>query len=144
MGNSVPHVPHVLHTRELEAAFRSFSLALGHRGIVVIGLLNYARIDRERDRIVNIRRVGHSEYIRFYDFLSNTRVRFNVLAIDWSGAEPTHRLYSTELRPYAVEEIAYALEWVGFSNVELFSNVALTPYDDASYGATVVARKKAG
>ncbi|TVR63587.1 MAG: class I SAM-dependent methyltransferase [Spirochaetaceae bacterium] len=139
MGNSIPHV---LHTRALEAAIRSFYRALGDRGIVVIQLLNYDRIAKSGDRIVNIRRDGSDEYVRFYDFLSKTRVRFNVLAIDWSGDKPTHRLYSTELKPYTLEQIIDSLEWVGFTDAAVYASMELAPYDDdASYGATVVARK---
>ena len=124
MGNSIPHL---LSDGDLDAAVGGFLRLLNPGGIVVLQLLNYARILARRERIVGINRQANREYVRFYDFLPR-RVRFNILEVAWDGDRPEHRLHSTELRPYLADELREALIRHGCRDVQMYSGLRLAPF----------------
>ena len=126
MGNSIPHL---MSDAELDLAIGGFLERLNEGGIVVLQLLNYARVPARQERIVGITRHGDKEYVRFYDFLPG-HLRFNILEIDWSGPSPSHRLHSTELRPYTAADLRQALTRHGCGSGELFGNLEFTPFDE--------------
>lgn len=128
MGNSLPHL---LTDADLSAALASFARLAAPGGIVVINLLNYARLLSVGERLVGIDRRGHREYIRFYDFLDADRLRFNILAIDWSSDAASHHLHSTTLRPYTWTALRDALLSHGYRDVEFFSGLRFAPFDPA-------------
>ena len=140
MGNSIPHL---LTDADLSAALGAFVRLAAPGGVIVLNLLNYARLQASGERIVGTDRRGQHEYIRFYDFLDADRVRFNILAVDWSsGSErPSHRLHSTTLRPYTCSALRDALVSHGYRDVELFSGLRFAPFDPVlSDTLTLVAR----
>jgi glycine/sarcosine N-methyltransferase len=140
MGNSIPHL---LTDADLAAALNSFARLAAPGGVIVLNLLNYARLQASGERIVGIDRRGQHEYIRFYDFLDTDRVRFNILAVDWSSAsgEPSHQLHSTTLRPYTCSALRDALLAHGCRDVEFFSGLRFAPFDpNTSDTVTLVAR----
>ncbi len=118
MANSVPHL---LTQQDLSRALKNFYVALRPRGILVFQLLNYERILREKERIVSINRQDNREFIRFYDFLEDGTVRFNVLRVYWpsrADVSPKHRLDSVRLYPYTSGELRRALDQHGFKDIE--------------------------
>ena len=125
MGNSIPHL---LSDKDLRTALGGFAELLRPDGIVVVQLLNYGRVLAEKERIVGINRAGDKEYVRFYDFLPD-RVRFNILEIDWSAGQCTHRLHSTELRPYTADDVATAMMRQGCSSVDFYSGLSFDGFD---------------
>lgn len=140
MGNSIPHL---LSDADLHAALAGFAARTAHGGHVVVNLLNYARVLAREERVVGIDRHGPMHYVRFYDFLGPDRLRFNILAIDSTADEPTHRLHSTTLRPYRWDELRDALLSRGCDQVEAFAGLRSEPFDPAaSDTVTLVARKK--
>ncbi len=139
MGNSLPHL---VSQADLEAALNSFASLLSKSGILILQVLNYARVLAEHQRIVNINRSGDREYVRFYDFEPSV-VQFNVLAIDWSKDPPNHELHSTTLRPYVVDEIARALKQSGFEIEGTHGGLDFSPHDPtSSVTAMIVARRQ--
>jgi ubiquinone/menaquinone biosynthesis C-methylase UbiE len=139
MGNSLPHL---VSQADLEAALTSFASLLSKSGILVLQVLNYARILAERQRIVDINRSGDREYIRFYDFEPSV-LQFNVLAVDWSQDPPSHELHSTTLRPYVIDEISTALKRSGFEIEGTHGGLDFSPFDpDRSVTAMLVARRQ--
>lgn len=142
MGNSLPHL---LEEADLAAALSGFADLLAPGGLAVVHLLNYDRILTGRQRLVGINRDDAGrEYVRFYDFLDNGRVRFNLLSIDWSGGgEATHELIGTELRPYTQSELTDALQAAGFDAVEPTAGLSLEPYNPLASGSlTLLAWKR--
>jgi len=69
LGNSIPHV---LKQSELTQTVAGFAQLLNSGGILLVHLLNYAKILTEQKRIIAVNRVGDHEYIRFYDFVSES------------------------------------------------------------------------
>lgn len=125
MGNSIPHL---LTDADLNASIAGFTHMLSPGGIIVLQLLNYARIMSRRERIVGINRQADQEYVRFYDFLPGL-LQFNILEINWGGREVEHRLHSTQLRPYVMEELRDALLRHGCQDVHAYSGLQFAPFD---------------
>lgn len=138
MGNSLPHV---LTDDQLAQTLAGFSQIVSDDGVVIVHLLNYARVLARQERVVGVTRHGDTEYVRFYDFLAES-VRFNVLEIRWSDGQPDHRLTSTLLRPYPAEQLVTALAAAGLGRVDLFGDLQFNAFDrDRSDVLVVVARK---
>lgn len=126
MGNSLPHL---LSDADLRAALEAFRAVLAESGVVVIHLLNYARVLARRERIVGVTREGDREYVRFYDFLPE-RVQFNILELHWEGGACRHELHQTTLRPYTAGQLKVALARAGFAAVELYNGPAVGPFSE--------------
>ncbi len=126
MGNSLVHV---MDEAALAAAVDNFLSVLAPGGHLLTTNLNYDRICAAGERIVGVNRAGPRQYVRFYDFLSESRIAFNVLQIDWSTPPPETRLHTTELRPWRPAQLLAALEAGGFERIESFGGVAFQPFD---------------
>ncbi len=151
MGNSIPHL---LEDAALTAALQGFYRLLNPGGVLVLQLLNYARVLARQERIVSIDRSAVScevasrgtiqrEYVRFYDFLPGL-VRFNILQITWTGdnAEPLTKLHSTTLRPYSAGELTAALGRSGFRDVQPFSGLNFAPFIEADSDTVMLVARK--
>lgn len=134
LGNSLPHI---LNDEELAQTFAGFARLLHPGGVLVIHLLNYAKILSQRERIVAITRHGPTEFIRFYDFLDDV-IRFNLLKITWHGHQSQPQLTSTTLRPYNSQIIETALATQGFSSIEFHGDWNFTPYNPAESQSLIV------
>ena len=73
LGNSLPHI---IEKPVLQQVFRVFRSLLTSDGIVVLQLLNYQNILKEKNRIISINRYQATEFIRFIDF-SGDLIQFN-------------------------------------------------------------------
>jgi glycine/sarcosine N-methyltransferase len=137
MGNSLPHI---LSDDDLAKTIAAFQKLVNPEGVAVVHLLNYDRILADGERIVGITRVDDVEYVRFYDFFHG-RLRFNILEVRWAGDRATHKLHSTELRPYRSGELVDAFTQGGFATVETYGTQAFDPFDvDQSDALVLVAR----
>jgi len=133
MGNSLPHV---LEDAELERTLAGFKRLLKPGGKLVLQILNYTAILNRQERIVAIDRADQTEYIRFYDFLSDSRfVHFNVLSIDQAARECTYELSSVKLRAYQREDLRQALELAGFADCAWCGDLALSTFLPDASGA---------
>ncbi len=126
LGNSLPHL---LSNEDLDKTLSGFNHMLQPGGRLIIQILNYHKILREKNRVVAVNRHANREFVRFYDFLPDN-IRFNVLSIDWSGEKPGHRLLSTQLHPYMIEELESALRRTGFGHPEVFGDMEFEPYEE--------------
>jgi SAM-dependent methyltransferase len=124
LGNSLPHITSPIELADTLDTIRSI---LRERGLLIIQMLNYDRILKNRERIVSINRHHDREFIRFYDF-SKPLLRFNVLSIVWEEDKPTHSLSSTELYPYTYNKLQKKLESQGFKIREQFGSMKFDAY----------------
>ncbi len=111
LGNSVAHI---LSGEELRLTLQAFHTTLSQSGLLIIQLLNYQPILRNQNRILGINYSHEDQYIRFYDFLENGSIRFNILKIVRSQDEVQHELFSEILYPWVMDEMREALEDSGF------------------------------
>ena len=138
LGNSLPHL---LSEDDLRRTLQSFYAVLNAGGRVVIQMLNYSRILRDRERIVHISQEGDKQFIRFYDFI-DPLIRFNLLTFHWQQQKALHQLISTELYPYRLEELEQPLQEVGFTNLEYFGNMQFATFDDRQSTNLVMVAEK--
>lgn len=139
LGNSIPHI---LNRNELEKTLANFSRLLNKNGLLVIQLLNYDRILQEQNRIVNISNRDENEYIRFYDFLDEF-LQFNILVINRKEDKVSHRLNSVLLKPWLKNDFLPLLAAYSFTNIELWGNLAMQPFAEASSTDLVIKAIKA-
>jgi glycine/sarcosine N-methyltransferase len=135
LGNSLPHIESAI---KLRAVLSHWKRHLSPGGHVIIQLLNYARILRERERIVAVHRDGPLTVLRFYDF-TEPRITFNILTITDTAAGPQHALVSTPLTPFTAGDIADAARAAGCTAVELRSSLRLDPWSDDAKDVIVIA-----
>lgn len=134
LGNSLPHL---LDGRELTRALAGFGGLLAPKGVVVLQLLNYARVLARQERIVGVTRQGDTEYVRFYDFLEDL-VRFNVLKLTWSANGCRHDLACALLRPYTRDQIAAACRAAGLGRVDCYGGADFADFDERNSDALMV------
>jgi len=97
------------------------------QGILLIQILNYEKIQSEKQRIINITEGGDKYFIRFYDFIG-TELFFNILI--FNKEKPSeHKLISTKLFPHKLDDFNNALKRVELSEVEFFSDLELTVFN---------------
>lgn len=139
LGNSLPHLT---KPDEMKKALAEMFSVVKPGGVLVIQTLNYDRILMHKERIVNINRSDEHEFIRFYDFLDNGMIRFNVLMINWGQATPEHSINSLILKPYRSQEMISELSESGFMDIKLFEEPDFSPFDkEKSFAVTYIARK---
>jgi SAM-dependent methyltransferase len=123
LGNSLPHVA---SAQELTAVLSHWRSRLSAEGRILIQVLHYDRILRERERIVGVRRAGGVTIVRFYDF-TEPRITFNILTILPEGGAPAHSLIATELLPVTAAMLREAAAAADLAGVELFAGLSFDP-----------------
>ena len=126
LGNSLPHI---LSQDDLDKTISGFAQILRPGGILLIQLLNYHRILKDKKRIVAVTRNNNNEYIRFYDFLRDL-LQFNLLRIKWEGTKSKHTLSSTILFPYAFDILQRVLQEHKFSTINIYSDLDFNSFDE--------------
>jgi glycine/sarcosine N-methyltransferase len=137
LGNSLPHAE---SRQELARILGYWISNLLPGGRIVAQLLNYERILKTRERIVNIRRIGETTIVRFYDF-TEPRITFNVLTISAENDVIEHRMNSTLLLPITAEDVLRAAAEAGCGEVTLFSTLAREPFGENSKDLIAVIQK---
>ena len=124
MGNTLPHI---LADADLRQGLRAVRQALVPAGFFAVQLLNYAAILANRERIVSIDTQGGESFVRFYDFLPDGLLRFNLLRFPQAGG--AHSLSGVLLRPYGRAELESFLAEAGFGRISAFGSLAFAPFD---------------
>jgi ubiquinone/menaquinone biosynthesis C-methylase UbiE len=138
VGNSLPHLT---TEKKLGKVLQQWYRLLNPTGHVIIQILNYSKILKNKDRIINITRQNQKEYIRFYDFL-NQKLRFNVLMIDWEKQPPSQLLKSTILFPYEKKSLERLLQKADFTMLEFYGSLSLAAFlDDQSPNLVIIGQK---
>jgi SAM-dependent methyltransferase len=138
LGNSLPHL---LEHDELMLALENFNAVLRPGGILVVQILNYARILEKRQRIVGINESGAVTFVRFYDFLEDDTIRFNILRITREQGRLNHKLQETLLRAYRMSGLERPLEAAGLGSIETYGDLNFAAFEpDKSQNLVIVAR----
>ncbi len=140
VGNSLAHL---LNDGDLDATIAGFAQLTTDRGVVILHVLNYARILAKRERIIGVNRHGDRQYVRFYDFLPD-RVQFNILEMVWDGDTCRHRLNSTLHRPYGAGELHEALSRQGLAEIAAYGDMQFSPFEADSSPALVLVARRGG
>jgi len=138
LGNSIPHI---LTNEDLNQSLTNFYQFLNPNGYLILQLLNYERILKQKERIVGIHRKGNMEFVRFYDFLHN-RIRFNILKITDQNEKLSYDLSQTELFPYCKNDLETKLSEAGFTKLQFLGNMKMQNFVFNSSPNLVVLAKK--
>ncbi|MEO8167966.1 MAG: class I SAM-dependent methyltransferase, partial [bacterium] len=128
LGNSLAHL---LHNDDIHAALTNFSALVRPKGTLFLQILNYDRILEAQTRVQNVKEVGDTTYIRFYDFEKDL-LRFNILKLVKKNGGIVHTLNSIPLRPFRQTELSALLAQSGFDDVSFFGGISLEPFDPKS------------
>ncbi len=126
LGNSIPHL---LGDDELRRAFDNFYAVLRPDGILIVQLLNYSRIFEKLQRVVGINEWGATTFVRFYDFLDEDMVRFNILTITREQGKLNHNLRETVLKGYQLTGLEKALRKAGFNSIEAYGDMSFAAFE---------------
>lgn len=138
LGNSLPHL---LTPADLESSLDGFYSVLKPGGVLMIQILNYKKILKEKSRIINITKKNDTEYIRFYDF-TDKLLKFNLLKIQWHNNKAVHKLTITELFPYDSDTLKQGLNVIRFAEIELYGNLIFDPFlEDQSSNLIMICHK---
>ena len=144
LGNSLPHL---LSENALRDALEDWHASLAANGILILQMRNLERVLKERQRFMppQIMADEQGEWVfeRFYDWLLNSLIRFNMLrwrrppGQGWQLEEA-----ATDLRAWIHQELETHLENMGLPIVQTYGDLAGTKYvSDSSNDVVIVARK---
>jgi 2-polyprenyl-3-methyl-5-hydroxy-6-metoxy-1,4-benzoquinol methylase len=119
LGNSLPHL---LTAGALISALRDFHRVLKPGGLLLLQLINYDHVLKEKAQLVGVRHDRELTFIRTYDFLAKN-VRFNILTLRKKGDRTLPKLRSTELHPWQRRELLTALKKAGFMGPDVFGGL---------------------
>jgi ubiquinone/menaquinone biosynthesis C-methylase UbiE len=116
LGNTIAN----LNEMQVEKAIKVIYNLLQPAGIFLMQVLNFTRILKDKERIVNITRSGEYFYTRFYDF-EEKNIKFNILK--FNRANTTDRSLNTSaLYPHSYQYLSDLLMAAGFSGIKLWEN----------------------
>lgn len=136
LGNTLAN----LNPGNLNKVFNIISKLLTKGGRVLIQILNYDRILKEKERIVSITEYEDSIFVRFYDFPDNN-VNFNILQFDRTNYR-NKKLITTRLYPYCSDYIFSKLKESGISKLELFGDLEKSSYNQFTSKDIVIMGEK--
>jgi len=125
LGNSLAHL---LDVFDLELSIWNFARVLEGGGLLFVQLLNYERILRSRERVLNVKQEGNSLYVRFYDY-EERLIRFNVLKLTHGPGGWDSTIETVKLSPWTKGEILPALAAAGFAEPRVYGGISMEPYD---------------
>ena len=109
-------------------------------GVLVLQVLNYARILKMQERIVNITRNGDYYYTRFYDFTGD-EINFNILRFH-AGNPSDRSLRTSVIYPYNYKYLGDIIKSAGFSEIKLWGNFNRTAFSHETSSDFIIEAKK--
>ncbi len=128
LGNTLPHIQ---DEHQLFKTVAGFKNVLKAGGIVVLELLNYTKVLKEKERLVGINEVAQKIFVRFYDFIDD-RLRFNILRLSQDGDDLRHKWFSTTLYPWRHTQLEAVLTQAGFEQIAFYGSLAREPFASAA------------
>ncbi len=146
LGNSLPHV---LSFEKLMATIGDFRRCLVEHGLLLIQNRNFDAVMGKEARWMPVQAHGEDGdewlFVRFYDFLGQSQLRFNVLTLNRPAGEPWRQhVSSTTLRGWEREEVVSSLTQAGFGVVRVWGDMQGASFDAQESPNLVVMARKGG
>lgn len=136
LGNAIANIPPDILSKSFERIFKT--LKNGKK--LYVQILNYERIRKTNNRIVNITKNNDKIFVRFYDFNERNLI-FNILTIEEKNPSE-HTLISTQLFEYERDFLYKALKDSGFKKVNFYGDLNLNEFStDNSKDIILIAEK---
>jgi glycine/sarcosine N-methyltransferase len=123
LGNTLANIP----LDKINKSVAKFYKMTKIDGKVLIQILNYEKILKEKERIVNITKKDNEYFIRFYDF-GKKDLTFNILKFNVDQTSQKE-LISTKIFPYTSQKLKRVFKEAGFKKIELFGGLYKKPFD---------------
>lgn len=123
MGNTFANIEPKL----LAKSVKKIHHILSKNGMLLLQVVNYYPVIKNKKRILNITKDRYYTFIRFYDFLGE-KIRFNILSISNSDSS-NYTLNSTILYPYGKELLTQTLMKAGFRDIRFYSGLNKGKYE---------------
>lgn len=123
LGNTLANIPSGSIGKSVVKLFK----LLKNDGRVLAQILNYEKILKDKERIVNITKKDNEYFIRLYDFGKN-ELTFNILKFN-ADQTSQKELISTKIFPYTSKEFEKNFKETGFKKIELFGSLNKKPFD---------------
>jgi len=145
LGNSIPHVNDLAH---LTAVLRDFRAVLRPGGLLLLQQRNFDMVLRRRERFLppQVHTAGEDEWLffRYYDFLEDGRLRFNMVMVHRSPAGDTCQMESTLLLPLTSAQLLPACADAGFADLALYGSMQGEPFDPEHSSDLVLVERAGG
>lgn len=136
LGNTIANIS----PSRLEKTFVKLFKMLKADGNILIQILNYEKILKNKERIVNITKKDNEYYIRFYDF-GKKNLTFNILR--FTADNPAEKeLISTRVFAYKEKEIKNLLSETGFKKIETLAGLDRNIFEAKTSNDLVLLAKK--
>lgn len=124
LGNTFANI----NNEEIEQSAVKVLSLLKTGGKAIIQLLNYEKVLKEKERIVNITESKEKLFIRFYDFCGD-KVYFNLLSFHKSGLS-NRQLITTEIFPYTKSFIEKLFVKNRAHKIEFYGDMKMNKFDE--------------
>jgi len=125
-GNTFANIPQNLFDVSIQKCFD----LLNEKGMLIVQILNYEKILKKKNRILNINEGDDEFFVRFYDF-EKDKLFFNILAFNKYHTQGNITI-TTELFPYIKNDFEQSLAKAGFTKSEFSSNLSGNKFDPES------------
>ena len=136
LGNTLANIPF----GKIEISVAKLFKMLKKDGSILIQILNYEKILREKKRIVNITKKSGEYFLRFYDF-GKKDLTFNILRFN-ADQTTKKELISTKIFPYTSKELKKVFKETGFKKIELFGNLDKKTFDSKTSNDLILFAQK--
>lgn len=123
LGNTIANIP----PQDINDSIKRFSEILKNKAKLLFHILNYEKVIRLNERIVNISKGKQKYIIRFYDFEKDF-INFNILKFDAEN-NIQRELISTKVYPHSLELFLDLLNQNNFGNVEVYQDLNKTDFN---------------
>lgn len=146
LGNSLPHVSDEV---TLKVALQDFHDLLRPGGLLLLQMRNFDRIMRHHLRWMEPQSEKTDQhewlFLRFYDFESEKRIQFNVIAMERQKNQPwSVNLTSTPLTPILKDQLVDLLLETGFDAIQTLGSLNGEPFDPETSSDLIIVANKAG
>ena len=136
LGNTLANIP----GHQLVKSIKKIFDIMQNDGVLILQVLNYARILKMQERIVNITRNGDYYYTRFYDFTGD-EINFNILRFH-AGNPSDRSLRTSVIYPYNYKYLGDVIKSAGFSEIKLWGNFNRTAFSHETSSDFIIEAKK--
>lgn len=136
LGNTFANISH----DEIEDSVNQIFRLLKSNGKAVIQILNYTKVLKEKERIVNITESNEKQFIRFYDFCDD-KIFFNILSFKKNNSTE-RKLITTEIFPYTKSFLESLFLESGFNKVEYYGDMKLNGFNESVSNNLIIIAEK--
>lgn len=123
LGNAIANINPAL----LNASLKKIGQMLKPGGMVLLQILNYAKILKNKQTIIGVQEKEGAFIIRYYDYLPEG-ISFNILTFNKQNTG-NENLYKTTIYPYKKNELTGYLKANGFTGIKTFGSLRLDKYE---------------